>query len=247
MTTLRICTHNILEGFSQFNRRLAIHDLRDRLPRLLNGRGVLQEVQACTCAMPSATPTGQASLSTSSWPATCGSRPVYGGNAITTTATATPSCRHHPAPGQPGRSDHRFESRGLLHCEVNPRHRGRCIRMHRTRAHRRQPASPDGGHRGPLVDQLRRSRRRAADHRRRLQRLAQPRPTTSLTGPLGLSEVFLRPERRPCPQLPEHACRCCASTASTHRGFAVDKPVHMRPPMGRISDHAALTALLRSA
>ena len=31
MTTLRICTYNIHKGFSQFNRRLAIHDLRDRL------------------------------------------------------------------------------------------------------------------------------------------------------------------------------------------------------------------------
>ena len=45
MTTLRICTYNIHKGFSQFNRRLAIHDLRDRL-RLLGADVVfLQEVQ----------------------------------------------------------------------------------------------------------------------------------------------------------------------------------------------------------
>ena len=41
MTTLRICTYNIHKGFSQFNRRLAIHDLRDRLRLLGDDRHVV--------------------------------------------------------------------------------------------------------------------------------------------------------------------------------------------------------------
>ena len=29
--TLRICSYNIHKGFSQFNRRMVVHELRDRL------------------------------------------------------------------------------------------------------------------------------------------------------------------------------------------------------------------------
>ena len=35
MTELRICTWNIHKGFSQFNRRMVIHELRERLVDLL--------------------------------------------------------------------------------------------------------------------------------------------------------------------------------------------------------------------
>ena len=43
--TLRICSCNIHKGFSQFNRRMMVHELRDRL-RVLNPDILfLQEVQ----------------------------------------------------------------------------------------------------------------------------------------------------------------------------------------------------------
>ena len=43
--TLRICTYNIHKGFSQFNRRMMVHELRDRLRALDVDLVFLQEVQ----------------------------------------------------------------------------------------------------------------------------------------------------------------------------------------------------------
>ena len=43
--TLRICSYNIHKGFSQFNRRMVVHELRDRLRTLDSDLVFLQEVQ----------------------------------------------------------------------------------------------------------------------------------------------------------------------------------------------------------
>ena len=43
--TLSLVTYNIHKGFSQFNRRLTVHDLRDRLRHLNPDLVFLQEVQ----------------------------------------------------------------------------------------------------------------------------------------------------------------------------------------------------------
>ena len=43
--TLRICTYNIHKGFSQFNRRMMVHELRERLRSLDVDLVFLQEVQ----------------------------------------------------------------------------------------------------------------------------------------------------------------------------------------------------------
>jgi endonuclease/exonuclease/phosphatase family metal-dependent hydrolase len=45
MSELRICTWNIHKGFSQFNRRMVIHELRERLRHLSSDLVFLQEVQ----------------------------------------------------------------------------------------------------------------------------------------------------------------------------------------------------------
>ena len=45
MTELRICTWNIHKGFSQFNRRMVIHELRERLHAFGADLVFLQEVQ----------------------------------------------------------------------------------------------------------------------------------------------------------------------------------------------------------
>ncbi len=45
MTTLNIVTYNIHKGFSQFNRRVVLHELRDRLRELNSDIVFLQEVQ----------------------------------------------------------------------------------------------------------------------------------------------------------------------------------------------------------
>ena len=43
--SIRVCTYNIHKGFSQFNRRMVIHELRDRLRALDVDLVFLQEVQ----------------------------------------------------------------------------------------------------------------------------------------------------------------------------------------------------------
>ena len=42
---IRVATYNIHKGFSQFNRRLTVHELRDRLRTLNPDLVFLQEVQ----------------------------------------------------------------------------------------------------------------------------------------------------------------------------------------------------------
>ena len=234
------------EGFSQFNRRLAIHDLRDRL-RLLGADVVfLQEVQGMHLRHAQRRRlAGQPS--TSSWPATCGSRPPTAATPSTTTATtATPSCPAiHPLPGQPGRL-----RPPLREPRPAPTARSRwpassagALRVRAPGPHRRQPPPPDGRHRRPprparpggapliIAGDFNDWRNHADDQ---------------LTGPLGLSEVFttLAAGRRAASRAP---CRCCASTASTCAASRSTRPRCITARLEPHLDHAALTAHLRSA
>jgi hypothetical protein len=47
--TLKIATYNIHKGFSQFNRHMVLHELRDRLHELDADIVFLQEVQGARC------------------------------------------------------------------------------------------------------------------------------------------------------------------------------------------------------
>lgn len=249
MTTLRICTYNIHKGFSQFNRRLAIHDLRDRL-RLLGADVVfLQEVQGLHLrhAQRHADWPGQPQhefLARDVWQQT-----AYGGNAIHDHGHhGNAILSRHTILSQANQdvSDHRFESRGLLHCEVKiagierPVH---CVCVHlglTAGSRRRQMAAivarldqlaPDGA---PLIiaGDFNDWRNHADDQ---------------LIGPLGLSEVFTTLRGRPARSFPS-TLPVLRLDRIYVRGFAIDKAeVHYGPPWSRISDHAALTAHLRSA
>ena len=249
MTTLRICTYNIHKGFSQFNRRLAIHDLRDRL-RLLGADVVfLQEVQGLHLrhAQRHADWPGQPQhefLARDVWQQT-----AYGGNAIYDHGHhGIAILSRHAILSQANQdvSDHRFESRGLLHCEVKiagierPVH---CVCVHlglTAGSRRRQMAAivarldqlaPDGA---PLIiaGDFNDWRNHADDQ---------------LIGPLGLSEVFTTLRGRPARSFPS-TLPVLRLDRIYVRGFAIDKAeVHYGPPWSRISDHAALTAHLRSA
>lgn len=201
MSTLRICTYNIHKGFSQFNRRLAIHDLRDRL-RLLGADVVfLQEVQGMHLrhAQRHADWPGQPQhefLARDMWQQSAyGSNAIYDhghhGNAILS---------RHPILTQANQdvSDHRFESRGLLHCEIRIAELDRpvhCVCVHlglTAGSRRRQMAAlvkrmdelaPDGA---PLIiaGDFNDWRNHADD---------------CLTEQLGVSEVFTTFRGRPCP------------------------------------------------
>jgi len=244
--TLHIATYNIHKGLSFFKRRLVIHEVREHL-RLINADLLfLQEVQG-----------GHARQARrfANWPAQSqyefiadsvwtdfayGRNAVYDaghhGNAI---LSRYPIVRWD----NEDISEHRFESRGLLHCEMKvpgwdtdlhcvcvhlaltARHRSRQMRALRLRIER---LVPDGA---PLIvaGDFNDWGRHAADE---------------LARPLGMHEVFEQTYGRPARSFPAalpffHLDRIYV------RGFNVkDARVHHGHPWARISDHAALTSTI---
>ena len=121
MQTLKIATYNIHKGFSHFNRRVVLHELRDRLRELDADIMFLQEVQgehAGHVARYHNYPEGaqHAFIAEEIWPhSVYGKNSVYEaghhGNAILSRFPIVQSLNKDI-------SAHRFESRGLLHCEI---------------------------------------------------------------------------------------------------------------------------------
>ena len=247
MSSLRICTYNIHKGFSQFNRRLAIHDLRDRL-RLLGADVVfLQEVQGMHLRHARRhadwpTEPQHEFLAGDMWQQT-----AYGGNAVYDHGHhGNAILSRHPILSQANEdvSDHRFESRGLLHCEIHVASVGRpvhCVCVHlglTAGSRRRQMAAlvrrldalaPDGA---PLIiaGDFNDWRNHADD---------------CLTGQLGVTEAFVSIRGRPARSFPS-TLPILRLDRIYVRGFQVDKAeVHYGQPWSQISDHAALTAQLR--
>lgn len=122
MPHLKVVTYNIHKGFSPFNRRVVLHDLRERL-RALNADIVfLQEVQGEHAHHPvrhvayPAIPQHEF-LADAFWAHQAyGMNAVYEqghhGNAILSRFPIVQT-RNHDV------SAHRFEQRGLLHCEID--------------------------------------------------------------------------------------------------------------------------------
>ncbi|OGS96355.1 MAG: hypothetical protein A3H31_05395 [Gallionellales bacterium RIFCSPLOWO2_02_FULL_57_47] len=135
MQTLTVVTYNIHKGFSQFNRRVVVHELRERLRELNADIVFLQEAQGehahhperhhnyPECAQ-------HEFLAEEVW-AHCayGKNAVYEaghhGNAILSRFPILQSLNKDI-------SAHRFESRGLLHCEIElaDRQRVHCLCVH---------------------------------------------------------------------------------------------------------------------
>ena len=121
MTTLKIATYNIHKGFSHFNRRMVLHDLRDRLRELNADIVFLQEVQGdnngdAQRRLNYSTLPQHEFLADQIWPHHAyGKNAVYDeghhGNAI---LSRYPILRWD----NQDISAHSFESRGLLHCEI---------------------------------------------------------------------------------------------------------------------------------
>lgn len=242
----KVCTYNIHKGFSQFNRRMVIHELRDRLRTLDVDVVFLQEVQGMNIRHEVAhadwPPHPQHEfLAHEVWHQTAyGQNAVYDhghhGNAILSRFEIISSYNQDV-------SDHRFERRGLLHCEVDLPGRATtahcfCVHLGLTAGSRRrqmealserieQIVPPDA----PLLI--------AGDFND-----WQNRAQDLLARRLGLVEVF------------HSGCGVVAkSFPSTMpvlrldriyvRGFGVIRAdVHCGLPWSKISDHAALTAEL---
>jgi len=121
MTTFKIATYNIHKGLSQFNRRMVLHELRERLRELNADVVFLQEVQGELTRI-EAHHVGYPDqpqhefLAHEIWP-----HSIYGKNAVYDEGHhGNAILSRYPIMRWDNQdvSAHRFESRGLLHCEI---------------------------------------------------------------------------------------------------------------------------------
>lgn len=245
--SIDIVSYNIHKGFSHFNQRMIIHELRDRLLKLDADIMMLQEVQgehsrhaARLHDWPSKPQ--YEFLAEAHWPDVAyGQNAVYQhgdhGNAILSQFPILSAVNQDI-------SAHQFESRGLLHCEVavaeseQPVH---CINVHLglfERGRRQQLAAlceriaalvPPNA---PLV-----IAGDFNDWRHRANRILHDR--------LGVDEVFEQTSGRSVRSFPATLPLFRLDRIYT-RGFTVERAeVHNVYPHSRLSDHAALAARLR--
>jgi len=243
---LHVATYNIHKGFSQFNRRMVIHELRDRLRSLNPDIVFLQEVQGLHMGH---------SVMYGNWPEAPQHEflaedvwydTAYGGNAVYDHG-------HHgnavlsrfPILSSQNQdvSDHRFERRGLLHCEVMPS--GWPEPLHCVCVH----LSLTGGSRRRQMEAL----------AERMDRLApddaplivagdfndwRNRACDLLAERLGLTEVFHAAGSRPARSFPSSLPLFRLDRIYV-RGFEVEHAaVHYGMPWSKVSDHAVVSAHL---
>jgi endonuclease/exonuclease/phosphatase family metal-dependent hydrolase len=246
---LNVTSYNIHKGLSFFNRRMVLHELRDRLKALGADIVFLQEVQGLHAERASrfhGWPEGPQHefLAKGIW-AECayGKNSVYDhghhGNAI---LSRYPILRWDNV----DISAHIFESRGLLHCELEvpgleqPLH-AICLHLALNETGRRKQLQQISGHirdlvpdRAPLI--------MAGDFNDWRQRA--PR---YLAQELGLHEVFESVHGRPALSFPA-ALPLFALDRIYIRGFQAASAHVLHGTFWRkLSDHAALTAQLRPA
>jgi endonuclease/exonuclease/phosphatase family metal-dependent hydrolase len=246
MNTLKIATYNIHKGFSQFNRRFVLHELRERLQELNADIVFLQEVQGAhqlhgaRHANYPAQPQHEF-LAAETWlHHAYGMNSAYDdghhGNAI---LSRFPIVRWD----NQDVSAHRFESRGILHCEISiPQSdttlhclcvhfglfkRGRGVQFEALVARILREVPSDA----PLI-----IAGDFNDWNNHAQRLLEQE--------LGLREVFEK-----------HTGKLARSYPARLPMFRLDRiyvrglevlqgHVHARHPWDRISDHAALSAVI---
>lgn len=244
--TLHVTTFNIHKGFSQFNRRMMVHELRDRLRHLNPDIVFLQEVQGLHLGHAEnhqdwPTEAQHEFLAEDVWQSSAyGRNMVYDhghhGNAI---LSRFPILHVH----NQDVTHLQFEKRGLLHCriELPDGHLAHCVCVHLS-----------------LFGYSRRKQMSAlADY---LERMAEPdapliiagdfndwsnRAGRQLTRQLGLNEVFTRRDGGPVRSYPA-ALPMFRLDRIYVRGFSVHhSEVHQGLPWSAISDHAALSAYLK--
>lgn len=242
--TLRIATYNIHKGFSFFKRRMVIHELRDQLRALDSDLVFLQEVQGDHARHARRFKNWPEQpqcefLADSIWSDFAyGKNAVYDsghhGNAILSRFPITKWDNEDI-------SEHRFESRGLLHCEIKmpgwnetlhcvcvhlglmAHHRSRQLRALQQRIERLVPRD------APLII--------AGDFNDWAHHAKY-----GLARALGLNEVFEHTYGRPARSFPA-ALPVLRLDRIYVRGFDVEQArVHHGHPWARISDHAVLTA-----
>ncbi|MDO8292721.1 MAG: endonuclease/exonuclease/phosphatase family protein [Gallionella sp.] len=243
---LKIATYNIHKGFSHFNRRVVLHELRDRLRELDADIVFLQEVQGehtrhaerfhnyPGCAQ-------HEFIAEEVWlHSVYGKNSVYEaghhGNAILSRFPILQSLNMDV-------SAHRFESRGLLHCELDfDGRRVHCLCAHFglfAKGKRAQTVAlieyvrnvipPDA----PLII--------AGDFNDWHNQMGR-----KMSGELGMHDVFHLHNGSPARSYPA-ALPLLRLDRIYVRGFTVSHcDVHVGGDWQRLSDHAALSAQLKS-
>jgi endonuclease/exonuclease/phosphatase family metal-dependent hydrolase len=241
---LTVATYNIHKGFTQLNRRMVIHELRDRLHGLSVDVLFLQEVVGVH--------RGHAARHLD-WPAkpqhefiadTVWHEVAYGKNVISRHGHhGNAVLSRYPIVMQENQdiSAHAFESRGLLHCRLalgEGEPALHCINVHLGLFERGRQWQIRA-----LCERIRATVPRDAplviagdfnDWRHKANRL--------LVDELGVTEVFESVRGRPARTFPS-VMPMFRLDRIYARGLAiVDAHVHYAFPWGRISDHAALAA-----
>lgn len=242
---LHVTTYNIHKGFSQFNRRMMVHELRERLRHLNPDIVFLQEVQGLHL---------QHERNHADWPCrpqhefladahwddcAYGRNMIYDhghhGNAILSRFPILGSHNQDVTHLQ-------FERRGLLHCRIRlpDESEAHCVCVHLSLfgySRRRQMAAladyleREAGPDTPLII--------AGDFNDWRNRAG-----TQLARQLGLQEVFTGDHGQPVRSFPA-ALPMFRLDRIYVRGFAVHHTeVHFGPPWSFLSDHAALSAHL---
>jgi len=247
MTTLKIATYNIHKGLSYFNRRVVLHELRERLRELEADIEFLQEVQGEHTQHGERYhnyPEGAQHefIAEEIWPhSVYGKNSVYEaghhGNAILSRFPILQSFNTDV-------SAHRFESRGLLHCEIDlsGQRRVHCLCAHFglfARSRRAQTSA--------LIEYVRNEIPPDAlliiagdfnDWRNQLSK--------TLASELDIQDVFYLHRGKPARSFPSRLPLLRLDRIYV-RGFDVlHSSVHTGGVWQRLSDHAALSAQLNS-
>ena len=242
---LHVTTYNIHKGFSQFNRRMMVHELRDRLRGLNPDIVFLQEVQGLHLGHADNIDNWPDSpqhefLAEDVWASSAYGRNMlydhgHHGNAI---LSRFPILHTH----NQNVTHLRFEKRGMLHCRIElpdgPAVHCVCVHLSLFGYSRRKQmtaladyldhlAEPDA----PLIV--------AGDFNDWRNRVGE-----DLTRRLGLREVFCGPSGIPACSFPA-AMPMFRLDRIYVRGFdVISTEVHHGKPWSAISDHAALSAHL---
>jgi len=247
MATLKIATYNIHKGFSHFNRRVVLHELRDRLRELDTDIVFLQEVQGehTRHAERFHNYPGGAQhefIAEEIWPHSAyGKNSVYEaghhGNAILSRFPILQSLNTDV-------SAHRFESRGLLHCEIEL---AGMQRVHCVCAHFGLFAKGKHAQTKALIEYVRNGIPTdapliiAGDFNDWHNKMGQ-----EMSGELGMHDVFHLHNGSPARSYPA-ALPLLRLDRIYVRGFTVlHCDVHVGGAWQRLSDHAALSAQLKS-
>ncbi|MEO8331383.1 MAG: endonuclease/exonuclease/phosphatase family protein [Gallionella sp.] len=271
MPTLKIATYNIHKGFSHFNRRVVLHELRDRLRELDADIVFLQEAQGehtLHAQRYHNYPDGAQHefIAEEVWPhCAYGKNSVYEaghhGNAILSRFPILQTLNLDV-------SAHRFESRGLLHCEIelpsmhNAADQQRVVREGGDEAAGYPPAYPLRVHClcvhfGLFAKGRREQTRMLIEHVRSSIPAGMPliiagdfndwrnQMSHTLASELDVHDVFHLHNGGPARSFPARLPMFRLDRIYV-RGFSVvHSDVHVGGPWQRLSDHAALSTRLK--